>query len=141
MKDVIERFAGDLRASGVEEDDVVRTTQLYDLALVNGSDLAWRRFYRATFFALNRGAERVLLRSPDAIASLLGLLGDDLGEVLFDAGVLARLGGRLCRPRLVRPSADKVQHRHRNVWTEAAIAVTFRHHADDRRHADDHHDD
>lgn len=69
MKDVIERFAGDLRASGVEEVDVVGTTQLYDLALANGSDFAWRPFYRATFCALNRSAERVLLRSPAALSA------------------------------------------------------------------------
>lgn len=98
MNDVIEHFAGDLRACGVDEADVVETTQLYDRALVNGSDFAWRRFYRATFFVLKRSAQRVLPRSSDAVDSLLRLLHDDLGAALFDTRTVAQLGASLCRP-------------------------------------------
>jgi hypothetical protein len=80
-------------------------------------------------------------RSVFAVESLLRLLGDDLGGTLFDAGTIAQLGARLCGPRSVRPGLDQVQHRHRNVRAEGAIAVSFRHHADNRRHADDHYDE
>lgn len=97
MNDILEHFAGDLRASGVDEIGVVRTTQLYGRALVTGSDFAWRRFYRATFVALRRSAERALPRSSLAVESLLRLLEDDLGRTLFDAGAIAQLNVRLCR--------------------------------------------
>lgn len=96
MNDVIEHFAGDLRASGVDELGVVRTAQLYGRALVTGSDFAWRQFYRATFVALTRSAERALPRSLAAVESLLRLLDDDLGRTLFDAGTVAQLDARLC---------------------------------------------
>lgn len=141
MNDVIERFAGDLRACRVDEVDVERTMRLYDRALVSGSDVTWRQFYRATFCALKRSAERVVARRVFAVESLLRLLGDDLGAALFEAGTIAQLGARLRGSRSVRPGVDQVQHRHRNVRAEGAIAVTFGHHADDRHHADDHYDD
>lgn len=96
MNDLIEHFAGDLRACGVDEIGIVRTTELYDRALVTGSDFAWRRFYRATFVALKRGAQRVFPRSLAAVESLLRLLDDDLGRTLFDARTIEQLGARLC---------------------------------------------
>ena len=95
MNEVIEQFAGDLRASGVDENDVARTVRLYDRALVSGSEPAWRRFYLATFFALKRSAERVLPRSRAAVESLIRLCSDDFGALLFDAGTIAQLRARI----------------------------------------------
>lgn len=97
MNEIIERFAGELRASGIDERDVLRATRLYDRALIERSNSAWRWFYLATFFALKRSAERELPRSLAAIESLLRLFRDDLGEALFDADAIALLRARLLR--------------------------------------------
>ncbi|HEY1975244.1 MAG TPA: hypothetical protein VGG89_01695 [Candidatus Baltobacteraceae bacterium] len=95
MNDTIEHFAGDLRACGIDEPDVLHTARLYDRALARGSESAWRRFYLATYVAVSRGAERTLPRSLAAVESLLRLLRDDFGAALFDADLVALLSSRL----------------------------------------------
>jgi hypothetical protein len=85
------RFADDLRNAGAGSFETARVSELYDRALHERSERQWRRFYRATFFALHRLAREGRAHSARAAEPLLRLLEDDLGSTLFGTEAVAQL--------------------------------------------------
>jgi hypothetical protein len=94
MNEAIAHFEGDLAQAGIGAHAIATLASLYRDALLDGSDRAWSRFYRATFstlWALARRPPRRVQQSREAIESLLRLLDDDLGTALFGAPAVSRL--------------------------------------------------
>jgi hypothetical protein len=83
------RFAGDLREAGIAGDGIA---WLYERALLERSDAAWERFYRATFRALGSLARP---RSRSSVESLLRLVADDFGWRLFGGDAIELLRASL----------------------------------------------
>lgn len=106
MNDAVTRLAGDLFDAGIEPRRRAVLTLLYDRALHARSPESWRRFYRALFSALRRlshEASAPTWRSHFALRSLLRILEDDLGSVLFSAGATSRLRASLDSPLYFQP--------------------------------------
>jgi hypothetical protein len=100
MNDEVTRLAGDLFDAGIEPRRRVVLTLLYDRALNARSPESWRRFYRALFTALRRLSHQgsaPTWRSHFALRSLLRIIEDDLGSVLFGSGATNRLRASLVR--------------------------------------------
>jgi hypothetical protein len=94
MNEVIAHFESDLSQAGVGARAVATLASLYRDALLDASDRAWTRLYRATFSTLRALARRPpgrIRQSHRAIESLLRLLEDDLGTALFGAPAVGRL--------------------------------------------------
>ncbi len=93
----VSRFEDDLSQAGVEARAMATLGSLYSDALLEASDRAWSRLYRATFSTLRALARRPTTRiqSRAALETLLRLLEDDLGLVLFGAPAIGRLRASL----------------------------------------------
>ncbi|MBV8066631.1 MAG: hypothetical protein JO113_01540 [Candidatus Eremiobacteraeota bacterium] len=106
MNDAVTRFAGDLFDAGIETRRRAVLTLLYDRALNARSPESWRRFYHALFSALRRFSHQASAptwRSHFALRSLLRILEDDLGSVLFGTGAASRLRASIDVPLYFRP--------------------------------------
>jgi hypothetical protein len=94
MNEAIAHFENDLSQAGIGAHAIVTLASLYRDALLDASDRAWGRLYRATFSTLRALALRPpsgIRPSRRAIESLLRLLEDDLGTALFGAPAVSRL--------------------------------------------------
>jgi hypothetical protein len=94
MNEAVAHFEDDLLQAGIGARAIATLACLYRDALLDASDRAWSRLYRATFSTLRALARRPpsrLQRSRMAIESLLRLLEDDLGTALFGAPAVSRL--------------------------------------------------
>jgi hypothetical protein len=119
MNDAVTHLAGDLFDAGIEPRRRSVLMLLYDRALNARSPESWRRFYQALFSALRRLANRSSAptwRSYFALRSLLRILEDDLGSVLFSARAAARL----------RASLDAL---HGAAWQDSPARVEVLHRA------------
>jgi hypothetical protein len=93
MNEAIAHFENDLSQAGIGPHAVTTLASLYRDALLDASDRAWSRLYRATFSALRALSLQPSRMRPShvAIESLLRLLADDLGMALFGAPAISRL--------------------------------------------------
>jgi hypothetical protein len=94
MNEVIAHFENDLLQAGIGARAVAMLGFLYREALLDTSERAWSRLYRAAFStsrALARRPPSGIAQSHRATESLLRLLEDDLGMALFGAAAVSRL--------------------------------------------------
>ena len=83
MNGALESMYADLLAAGVTIDEAWQARGLYARAVQRQDEASWITFYRAVFAALNRTGAATALAPSAARASLLRLLEDDLGSMLF----------------------------------------------------------
>lgn len=97
MNEAIAHFEDDLSLAGVGARGIATLVSLYRDALLDASDRAWSRLYRAMFSSLRALARRpsARIQSRAALESLLRLLEDDLGLALFGAPAVSRLRASL----------------------------------------------
>jgi hypothetical protein len=85
----------DLLAAGVSRTRTVPTLFTYIRALHEGSDLAWRAFYRSVHDRLRELADRDYPYAGRGALPLLRLLDDDLGAKVISEEERARIRARL----------------------------------------------
>jgi hypothetical protein len=92
------RLADDLCVVGAAADAIAGVVILYERALSERSQDAWKRFYVATFQclrALEDGRFALPAQFETAARSLLSLLEDDFGATLIDESDVAQLRRQL----------------------------------------------
>jgi hypothetical protein len=100
MNEALQSLVRDLFDAGIETRQRAVLALLYDRALTSGVGESWTRFYRALFSALRQlslKASAPTGKSQFAIESLLSILEDDLGSMLFGAEATQRLRASLER--------------------------------------------
>jgi hypothetical protein len=93
VNQAIAHFEDDLAQAGVETRGIAALVALYRDALMDASERAWNRLYRAIFSSLRALSRRpsARIKSRGALESLLRLVEDDFGFALFGAQAVSRL--------------------------------------------------
>lgn len=97
VNEAIAHFEHDLAQAGVETRGIATLVALYRSALVDASERAWNRLYRAIFSSLRALSRRssARIQSRSALESVLRLVEDDFGFALFGAPAVSRLRASL----------------------------------------------